>query len=140
MSKKALFPSEEWIKDYCTRLSDSREYNRSGQGWKDPIQFKITDIDSIDLKLDFKSFILNLKDGKCMGYQLVRENRDDAPFVLNATYSNWKRILEGKVNPTQAMLSGILKVKGDVAVLLKYAVAATEMVKAGQGIDTEFKA
>ncbi len=138
MSEKLRFPSEGWIKEYCTKLSSSPEYNRLGQGWQDSIQFKIIDIESTNKNTGFRSFILNLRNGRCEGYHLVMEDSDEAPFVLNSTYSNWQRILEGKVNPTQAMLSGILKVKGDMMLLMKYAAAATEMVKTAEGIDTEF--
>lgn len=139
MTERLLFPSEEWIRDYCTKLTGSPEYNRLGQGWLDSVQFKITDVTSGDRGTDFNSFILDLKDGKCEGYRIVKDDSESAPFVLYSSYSNWKRILEGMVNPTQAMLNGILKVKGNMALLLKYAAAATEMVKAAERIDTEFK-
>ncbi len=139
MNEKLVFPSEEWIKDYCSRLSTSTEYGRLGKGWQEPIQFKVDDLANININLGFKSFILNLKDGKCEGYRLVGDDAESAPFVLNATYSNWKKILEGKVNPTQAMLTGILKVKGNMMLLMKYAAAATEMVKTAESISTEFK-
>ena len=138
MTEKLLFPSEGWIRDYCSKLTNSAEYNRLGKGWQDPIQFKITDLESVKVPHDFKSFVLKLKDGRCEGYQLVKDDSDSAPFVLSSIYSDWKRILEGKVNPTQAMLSGILKVKGNMMLLMKYAAAATEMVKAASRIETQF--
>ncbi len=139
MTEKLEFPSEGWIGDYCSRLTASPEYNRLGVGWHDPIQFKITDLESIGVEPGFRSFVLNLRDGKCDGFELIKDDADRAPFVLNSTYSNWRRILEGKVNPTQAMLSGILKVKGDMMLLMKYAAAATEMVKTAEKISTEFR-
>jgi putative sterol carrier protein len=139
MAEKLLFPSEEWIKDYCSVLSQSQEYNRLGQGWKDSVQFKITDFADKNLGLDYESFVLDLRDGRCERYHLIREDVESAPFVLYSSYSDWKRILEGKVNPTQAMLSGVLKVKGDMVTLLKYAAAATEMVKAAEKIETRFE-
>ena len=140
MTEKLLFPSESWIKDYCSRLSNSTEYNRLGQGWHDPIQFKITDLEKVKVELGFKSFVLDLYDGKCNGYHLIEKDLESAPIILYSSYSEWKRILEGKVNPTQAMLNGILKVKGNIVLLMKYAAAATEMVKVAGKIDTEFRA
>ncbi|MCL4447380.1 MAG: SCP2 sterol-binding domain-containing protein [Thermoplasmatales archaeon] len=138
MTEKLTFPSEDWIKDYCSKLSSSAEYNRLGKGWQDPIQFKIIDLESVKVSLDFKSFVLEVKDGRCEGYRLVKDDSDSAPFVLSSSYSDWRRTLEGKVNPTQAMLSGSLKVKGNVMLLMKYAAAATEMVKVAGKIETEF--
>ena len=138
MTEKLIFPSEDWIKEYCSMLSSSADYNKLGKGWQDPIQFKITDLEKVQASIDFKSFVLEVKDGRCEGYRLIRDDSDSAPFVLSSAYSDLKRTLEGKVNPPQAMLNGSLKVKGNMMLLMKYAAAATEMVKVAGKIETEF--
>ncbi|MEM1995948.1 MAG: SCP2 sterol-binding domain-containing protein [Thermoplasmatales archaeon] len=138
MAEELLFPSKEWIEEYCRRLSESSDYNKSGKGWKDPIMFKISDPETLKSRSDFDSFILNLKDGKCEGIEIVKDANSSSPFVLTASYSNWKKIIGGKINPTQAMLTGQIKVKGNMAVLLRYASAAIAMVKAAQSIPTRY--
>jgi len=57
---------------------------------------------------------------------------------LTATYANWKKIIGGKINPTQAMLTGQMKVRGNIALLLRYASAAIAMVKTAQTIPTKY--
>jgi len=138
MTDEILFPSEEWVKEYCQRLSNSADYNKSGKGWKDPIMFRISDPDVLKGKVGFDSFILNLKDGTCEGTEIVSDPAKMAPYVLTASYSNWKKIIGGKINPTQAMLTGQIKVKGNVTTLLRYASAAIAMVKAAQTIPTRY--
>lgn len=133
-----LFPSEEWVKEYCKRLSESPDYNKSGKGWKDPILFHMIEFENLKEKPLFDSFILNLKDGKCEGSEVVLEPGKSAPFKLTATYANWKKIIGGKINPTQAMLTGQMKVEGKITVLLKYASAAIAMVKTAQSIKTKY--
>ncbi|MGC9294950.1 MAG: SCP2 sterol-binding domain-containing protein, partial [Thermoplasmata archaeon] len=117
---------------------ESPDYNKSGKGWKDPILFKMIELDSLKEKPQFDSFILYLKDGICENCEVVKDPEKTAPFKLTATYSNWKKIIDGKINPTQAMLTGQMKVVGNIAVLLRYASAAIAMVKVAQSIPTMY--
>ncbi|MEM0160866.1 MAG: SCP2 sterol-binding domain-containing protein [Thermoplasmata archaeon] len=138
MENKMLFPSEEWVNEYCKRLKESPDYNKAGKGWKDPILFKMIELDSLKEKPQFDTFILYLKDGICENCEVVKDPEKTAPFKLTATYSNWKKIIDGKINPTQAMLTGQMKVVGNIAVLLRYASAAIAMVKVAQSIPTMY--
>ncbi|MFP3318847.1 MAG: SCP2 sterol-binding domain-containing protein [Thermoplasmata archaeon] len=138
MEEKLLFPSEEWVREYCKRLRESPDYNKSGKGWKDPILFKMIDLESLKEKPQFDSFILYLKDGRCENCEVVKEPGKTAPFKLSATYANWRKIIDGKINPTQAMLTGQMKVEGNMALLLRYAGAAIAMVKVAQSIPTRY--
>jgi putative sterol carrier protein len=138
MSENLMFPSEEWVREYCKRLTESEDYNKSGKGWKDPIMFKMIELGDVKEKTAYDSFILNLKDGKCEGSEMVTDPEKKAPFILTATYANWKKIIGGKINPTQAMLTGQMKVKGNIALLLRYASAAIAMVKTAQSIPTKY--
>lgn len=138
MSEDFLFPSEGWVKEYCKRLSESSDYNKSGKGWKDPIMFKMTELGDLKSEMPFDSFILNLHDGICEGSEVGTDPEKTAPYELTATYTNWKKIIGGKINPTQAMLTGQMKVKGNITVLLRYASAAIAMVKTAQTIPTDY--
>jgi len=138
MADEILFPSQTWVEEYCRRLSASPDYNKAGKGWKDPIMFTISDPEDLSVRPEFNSFTLYLKDGKCEKCEVIREENGNAPFVLTATYANWKKIIDGKINPTQAMLTGQLKVKGNMALILRYASAAIAMVKVAQSIPTRY--
>ncbi len=138
MSEVLLFPSDDWVKEYCKRLSESPDYNKTGKGWKDPIKFKMTELGDLKSTIPYDSFILNLRDGKCDGSEMVSDPNKTASFELTATYTNWKKIIGGKINPTQAMLTGQMKVRGNIALLLRYASAAIAMVKTAQTIPTKY--
>jgi len=138
MNEKLLFPTEEWVNEYCKRLKESPDYNKTGKGWKEPIIFRMTEIENLKQKPPFDSFILYLSDGICEKCSIVTDPNLVAPYKLTATYSNWKKIIDGKINPTQAMLTGQMKVEGNVAHLLRYASAAIAMVKVAQSIPTQY--
>ncbi len=137
IDQKITFPSREWVSRYCSELSASEEYNKAGKGWKDPILFRVEE--EAGLSLELSAFVLNLMDGKCLSAEFpVDAAKASAPFIIQATYDNWKKVIEGKINPTQAMLMGQLKVKGNMALLLRYSTAAIAMVKAAQRVPTQF--
>ncbi|MDP8011924.1 MAG: SCP2 sterol-binding domain-containing protein [Thermoplasmata archaeon] len=135
MQEKFIFPSIEWVEEYCKSLNNSKAYNKEGQGWQDPILFKIIDYEKFKDKIQFDSFLLYLKNGKCEKYEIKASV--DAPFKLYATYENWIKIMKGKVNPIQAIIRGELKVEGNMAILMKYTNAAVAMVNAAQNIPTD---
>ncbi len=137
MTDQLIFPSEEWVKEYCKKLKESPDYNKTGKGWKYPIIFKLVGAEDLKQKLPFDSFILYLNDGICDNCEVLSTPKE-APYELTATYANWRKIIDGKVNPTQAMLTGQMKVKGNIAYLLRYASAAIAMVKVAQSIPTKY--
>jgi putative sterol carrier protein len=135
--QKIVFPSREWVNRYCSELTNSEDYNKAGKGWKDPILFKVNE--EAGLQFEVSRFILKLMDGKCTSVEFpLNESQAIAPFIIEASYDNWKKVIEGKINPTQAMLTGQLKVKGNMALLLRYSTAAIAMVKAAQRVPTQF--
>lgn len=138
MPNKFIFPSKEWVEEYCKKLNNSETYNKEGQGWQDPILFRIIDYDKWKDRIEFESFILYLKNGICEKYEILRENVQNVPYKLSATYEDWKKIIGGNINPIQAMLKGIMKVQGNMAILMKYTNAAIAMVNAAQEIPTEY--
>ena len=119
-------------------FTQSSDYNKTGKGWKDPIKFKMTELGDLKNSIPYDSFILSLHDGKCDGSEMVSDPNKTASYELTATYTNWKKIIGGKINPTQAMLTGQMKVRGNIALLLRYASAAIAMVKTAQTIPTKY--
>ena len=53
----------------------------------------------------------------------------EAPYTIHAPLANWKKVITKKLGPTQAMISGQLRVKGNLAHILKYVKAAQELVE-----------
>jgi len=135
------FPSEEWTASYVEALDQSEEYAKTGKGWQWGILFVINELpEPVATKLGKKSasFLLDLHDGKCLSYKWMEDpEATDAPYKLSGKYNTWVKVITGKLNPTQAMLTGQLRVKGDLVRLLKYTAAAIAMVKAAQEVPTE---
>ncbi len=136
------FPSKEWAEKFCEELNKSNTYRNSAKGWVWPILFKVKDLPE-DLKKEFPGgapgFLVDLNNGECRGVKWFDDASEaDAPFILTATFSDWLDIINGKINPVTAIVRRKLMLeKGNIGTVMRYPVAALEMVKAAQRVGLE---
>ncbi len=139
MGSDIVFPSPQWAEKYCMELNRSQQYRSAARGWVWPILFIATDLPE-ELKSMYPSgkpgFILDLYNGECRGYRFYSDaSQASAPFVLTARYSDWIDIISGKTNPILALMKGKIRVsRGQMGLIVRYANAAVEMVKAAQRV------
>lgn len=142
MSVEYLFPSKEWVLEFCKKLNESEEYRRSAKKWEGDIVFMITNLPERLRELfgDVVAFKLNLWHGECRGWEWV-ENPEEAKadYVISGKYPDWLRIIRGELQPIPALITGKLKVKGNLAVIMRFATAAIAMVKAAQNVPSKFE-
>ncbi len=133
------FPSKEWAEKFCEELNKSETYRNSARGWIWPILFKVKDLPK-ELKSQFSSgspgFLVDLNNGTCRGVKWFDDSsKADAPFVLTATFDDWLNVIQGKINPVSAIVRRKLALeKGSVSSIMRYPVAALEMVRAAQRV------
>ena len=60
---------------------------------------------------------------------IMPDEYKDARFTLTGSYSAWKAMATGKANPTQLVMSGKLKLQGDMAYLMKHMSAMNALNK-----------
>ena len=126
----ARFPSREWALSFCEELNKNPRYKASAQGWRWPILFKISDLPGNP------GFILDLYDGECRGVEWFDNSEGaSAPFVISATLDNWREVISGRVNPLTAfMRRKLILEKGSMQALMRYPMAAMEMVRSAQNV------
>ncbi len=134
--KMPRFPSREWAIEYCKSLNNNERYKKAGKGWTWPILFIVEDIpDDIGQGVSGRpGFILYLENGECKKVEWFDDAEGvEAPYVLSAKYSDWLDIIDGKLNPLTAIIRRKLKlVKGDYGTIMRFPIAALEMVKSAQ--------
>ena len=134
MSVKAF--SDEFAEAYQAELNKSEKYRQASKGWK----WKVGLVVEADSSLDAaQGILLDLFEGDAREVKMVSpEEAKTADFVISGGYSQWKAIMRRQLDPTRAMLTGKLKVKGDLATLMRYTRAANEMTEATTRIDIDF--
>ncbi|MEM2987446.1 MAG: SCP2 sterol-binding domain-containing protein, partial [Candidatus Bathyarchaeia archaeon] len=61
-----------------------------------------------------------------------------AAFVYEGPYSNWKKLIMGQLDPIQSLLMRKFKLSGNMAKVMRYTKAASELVKTASKVPSEF--
>ncbi len=130
------FPSEEWIKALAEALNQSRTYAEAAKHWEGDFYFVVEPEGSLQEKV---FLYLDLWHGKCREACVVSDENEKTPeFRMWGPVTIWKRIIEGQLDPMQALLTRQLKLKGNMTKIMRSVKAAQELVKCCTCIDTEF--
>ena len=133
----AIFPSEEWAKEYVEKLNSNSAYQAAGKTWDDSIIFVV---DPDDAYKEFWYMYLDLKAGKCVKYRSGSEEKDMpvSTFKYKGKYSNWVKLIKGEIDPIQGLMTGKFKLEGSMMKIMRYTNAAKEMVNTAAKVDTQF--
>jgi putative sterol carrier protein len=130
------FPTDEWIKDLSRRLNESDSYERSAKDWEGDFVFIVEPDGSYP---ETTYLFLSLYHGKSPGAQLISGREDvSSEFVMSAPFGTWRRVIEGKLDPIQGMMTRQLRVEGNMMKIMRYPKAAKEIVDCCANIPTRF--
>jgi len=123
------FPSEAWLKALETRLNSDARYAQVARNWEGDLAFVIEPDDSGELDAPVV-FYVDLWHGKCRSSAVLSDIDEKQPaFVLTANLKNYRDILEGRLDPMQAMLTRKLKVKGSMAYMMRNVPVVLDFVR-----------
>jgi putative sterol carrier protein len=130
------FPSDEWVKAFAEQLNASEDYERSAKDWEGDFLF-ISEPDKVSSETRY--LFVGLYHGKCTdAAEVASENEREAQFIIRAPYSNWRKVIEGKLEPISAIMVRKLKLKGDMMKVMRYPKAAKELVNCVSRVPTDF--
>jgi putative sterol carrier protein len=131
-----LFPSEEWLDSLVNLLNNSEEYQKAAENWEGDFYF------IIEPDGNFKErtvAYMDLWHGKCRSACIVADETEKSPeFRIRAPLGKWRKVLEKKLNPVQGMMTGQLKVSGNIMKIVKTPKAAIELVNCCSQVPTEY--
>lgn len=130
------FPSDEWIKELKNQINASEEYAKSAKDWEGDFIF-VSEPD--DTNPDTAYMFLGLYHGECTDAAMIAsEDERKAEFVVRAPAANWRKVIEGKLDPIQGMLTRKLKLQGNMMKIMRYPKAAKELVACCALVPTDF--
>jgi putative sterol carrier protein len=134
----AVFPSDEWLSIYRTRINGSPEYREAAATWEGAVAFAFEAEPDHNVPEDLWA-LLDLWHGECREARMLSsEDASTAPYVIRAPYSRWKEVVRGDLDPVKGMMQGKLKLQGDLATIVRYVRAANELVHLTMQVPTEF--
>jgi putative sterol carrier protein len=132
------FPSEEWLDALMTKLNSDERYAEVAKSWEGDLIFEFDP--PIDKSAASELLYLDLWHGKCRGVKYIDPGAEDRPepkFVLTASRDRYIAILTGRLDPVQALATRRLKVKGNLAYLLRNIPIVLDFVRCARSIEFE---
>jgi putative sterol carrier protein len=118
-----VFPSKEWAEAAIALLNADEETAEAGQGWE--ADFGVV-IDAEPGKLA-RAFVVHIEpqDGRVKRFRVLVDPDDleelEPSYLARAPYSVWKALLQGTLDPVEAVLRRRISVQGDVQPLIERA-------------------
>jgi putative sterol carrier protein len=132
------FATDAWFQALVDLIGGSAAYRDAAAGWEGDIAFLIEAEPDRGLPQEVWG-VLDLWHGECRSGGVVTPERGRAAaYVISATYSRWKEVVTGELDPIKGMMQGKLKVQGDLPTIVREVRSASELVELTQRIPTEF--
>jgi len=131
-----LFGSQEWVDALKKALETSQAYEEAAKKWEGDL-YIIVEPDA-----SYKNrhiLYLDLWHGECREARAITDESEKSPkYRIFGPFTNMKQILDKKVDPVKSMMTGKIKVKGDMAQIMKMPRAAVELVNCMAAFETVF--
>ena len=130
------FPSDPWIKALSQQLNKSTQYELAARNWEGDFVFIV----EADHAYGNDAYLyLSLYHGKSPGAaELSRPDEKEVGYVLSAPFSTWCKVIEGKLDPIQGLMTRQLKLQGNMMMIMRYPRAAKEMIDCVKTIPTQY--
>ena len=130
------FPSDEWVKAVQELLNSSESYQRAAKDWEGDFIFVVEPDESY---AETAYLHLELYHGSSPGAAMVdADNLPETEYTINAPFGTWRKVIDGKLDPIQGMMTGQLKLKGTMSKIMRFPKAASELVNCATKVPTEF--
>jgi putative sterol carrier protein len=128
------FPSDEWIKALMQQVNASKGYREAAAKWEGDFYFIIEAGSGVPQDVHL---YMDLWHGACRDAFEATDPAVKSPeFVIRAPVGNWRKVIEGKLDPIRALMTRQLRLTGTMTKIMKMPKAATELVKCCTFVDT----
>jgi putative sterol carrier protein len=134
----ALFPSPEWLDAYADAIEASASLREAAHEWEGDITLVVEAEPDKNVPVDVWAWF-HLHRGDFLGAKLVGPDEGErARYVIKASYSVWKDVIGGRIEPVRGMTQGKLKLSGDLPQLTQHMPTVAQLVNLAAQITTEF--
>lgn len=124
------FPSAEWLNDLHDKLNSDPKYAQIARNWEGDISLVIEPDEAYP---ESAVLYLDLWHGASREVAFFENtNEKTAAFSISAPFSTWLRILQGELNPVQAMATMKIRVKGSMAYIMRNVPTVLDFTRCAQ--------
>lgn len=130
------FGSEEWVRALKDAINASPSYAEAAKTWEGDFYFIVEPKVAGGKEL---VMYVDLWHGQCREAFPVPDRSTQKPaFVIIAPENAWRKIIEGRLDPIQGMMTKQLKLTGDMVKIMKAVKASKELVACTAKVPTKF--
>ena len=129
------FPSDAWVKAMMADLNTSAAYKQAAEKWEGDFFFIIEPGGALTEPV---TLYMDLWHGECRDAFAVNGEAPKPVFKLSGPVATWKKVMTKKLDPMQAMMTGQMRLTGNMAMVMKNVRAAKELVESCTRIPTDF--
>ncbi len=131
----AVFLTQEWLDLFREEVNRSPGYAAAARTWEGSFVFVSVDEDPAREAALF----VDLWHGKCRSAHVVPNPKlAKGDYMYKLRYRDWVMLLQGKLHPVKDILTGKIRIEGNVTQLLSHRRAAEELLAAARRVPTEF--
>lgn len=129
----------EWAEACRRSLQERGRFREVGAGWNRPVALLMRPDPSLGITAT-RAIQLQFSRGECVAAGVATPAQlESVDFLLAADAKQWKRMLDGDLDPITAVMLGKLKLeRGSLAALLPHPAVARELIAAARAVDTVF--
>jgi putative sterol carrier protein len=126
-SKPYMTGTPEWVDAYEKEVQKDEEYKEIAAQWEGTVTLHTIADPNNGMKRDLY-ILMDLWHGDCRGMRIVPpEAGEAADYVISGTATTWKRLSSNGLDTNKAIMQGKIKLKGDLATLVRYRNAAERL-------------
>ncbi len=131
-----LFGTQEWADALKKEIDNSQAYKEAAKNWEGDLYIIIEP----DASYKHRHIVyLDLWHGECREASLIEDEGEKSPaYRIFGPFIDMKKILDKEVDPVRSMMTGKIKVKGDMGQIMRMPRAAVELVNCMTSFETEF--
>lgn len=119
--------SAQWAAKFKAEINSSEAYASAAKGWRWPVGLVV----EAEPKQNFpasKGIVLDLEEGRARSVKVGSvEDAQQCDYVITASYSQWKDVANGKLDAVRGLMLRKLKLKGNLATIIRYTRASQEL-------------
>jgi len=127
MDDLAVFPSQEWILATKEKFNTDQEYARIAKNWEGDLRLILEPEGSLKSTL---WLYWDLWHGKCRDAYIEEQTSLRTPaLIITAPYGNFVKILSGEVKVMQALMGRMVKVHGNMLLIMRNVPTVIDFVR-----------
>ena len=121
--------SNEWAQQFKEEINKSPVYRQAAKGWKWTVGLVVEAEPDRNFPAA-RGVVMDLFEGEAREIRVgSADEARAANFVITAPYSRWKQVANKELDATRGMLTGKLKLKGDLPTIVRYTKASQELTE-----------